>query len=281
VRDAGTRLFVLFTGHLEGVVPWLYLDILGLLTIAIGNLVDPMQYALSLPFVRPDGAPASREEIAAEWTLLKAMDCDTRNGASRCPWKGTSNVCLAHRGHLAAKAFATLRLTPEGVEQVVLAKLAQIDRALAARFSDFPEWPVDGQFFGHSISWACGPGFRFPALAAALLEQDFAEALKHCHIDESGPDHINGTADDNWGLKPRNVANKIMLANAAKVQGYQLDPEVMLYDVAGAPHVGPTTEPPATHVAPRQSPLSEEETGSGGIIHPPLYGEDWTRPLDD
>lgn len=257
--------WVPFTGKLEGVVPWMYLDILGLITVAIGNLADPIDAALGLPFVHPDGSPASRHDIAAEWRTLKTFDCGTRNGAANCPWRRSGKVCCAHQGHLAARAIAKLRLTPEGVSRVVLGKLAANHAALVQRFPDIEDWCGDAQFFVHSMAWACGSGFRFPRLEAALRAQDFAEALAHCHIDESGPDRINGTADDNWGLKPRNAANKALLANAVKVQGYHLDPDVLLFEIPG----GPLVTPPANHVPPRQdvSLLWEENTGSGGILH--------------
>lgn len=264
-RAAVVAGFVPITGGWEGVVPRMYLDILGLVTCAIGNMVDPIDAAIGLPFVRPDGTPASREEIAAEWRLLKTYDCKTRSGAAKCPWRGSSKLCAAHRGHLAAKTVTKLTLTPEGVSRVVLGKFAQNDAELALRFPDYPDWCADLQMFVHSMAWACGAGFRFPKLAMALNALDLEEALRECHIDESGPDRINGTADDNWGLKPRNVGNKQMIANAALVQSAHLDPDVLLFPVPGAPLVAP----PLDHVPPRQSvaDLWEENTGSGGIIH--------------
>jgi len=283
MRTAGVNVFTRYTGDLEGIVPYCYLDILGLVTVAIGNLVDPMSAALSLPMVHADGSPADRAEIAAEWQTLKAMWCGTKVGAAKCPWRGVK-TCLAHLGHLAAKRVAKLYLTPEGVAGVVGAKLAQNNAALVKRCPDFEDWPVDAQLGLHSWAWAVGSAAVFPRFIAALNDRDFDEAVKHCHINEDGPDRIPGTADDNWGLKPRNVANKIMFANAAKVQNFKLDPDELLYDVTHAPHVGPTNVPPVDHVAPRQSwvnPNSEEALGSGGIIHPPIYDEDWVRPLGD
>ncbi len=268
--------WVNFSGRLEGVVPWMYIDILGLVTTAIGNLIDPMGAALALPWLRLDGTPASAAEVEAEWRMIDAADCKLRSGAANCGWKGTGKVCFAHRGHKAAEQVAKLRLSPEGVSRVVLGKLMANEKELRKRFGDvYDDWNADALMFVHSISWACGAGFRFPLLAQALKDQDYVEALKHCHIDESGPDRINGTADDNWGLKPRNVANKAMLANAAKVQGFHLDPDALLYQVPG----GTLVAPPATHVQVRQSTadLWEENTGSGGIVHPDI---DWPSYRD-
>lgn len=63
---------------LEGVVKYMYLDIKGLVTIGVGNLIDPINAALNLPFryknkpgVTNAGQSASRADIEAEWKLIK------------------------------------------------------------------------------------------------------------------------------------------------------------------------------------------------------------------
>lgn len=251
MKAAGLAAFVPFTSNLEGVVPWMYLDVLGLVTVAIGNLCDPAPYALSLPFVRRDGTPATREEIAAQWQAVK------------------NDPKAAKLGHRYAERLTSIRLTAEGISSVVQAKLRQNEAALVKRCPDFEAWPVDAQLALHSYAWAAGSAARAPRMFAALNAKDFATAAVECHLDERGPDKILGNADDNWGLKPRNVANKIMFRNAAQAMasGGMFDPEALIYRVPG----GPLPLMPATHAAPRQSAvLPEEVTGSGGIIHPAI-----------
>ena len=193
--------FVPFTAKYEGVVPWLYADVKGLVTVGIGNLVDPIQFALPLPFVRFDGRPASRDEIAAEWLRVK------------------QDPVAASRGHLYAKTITSLRLTDEGVESLVARKLAQNDDHLRRRFADYEDWPADAQLATLSMGWACVPAFRFPILEAALKARDFVLASKECHIDERG----------NPGIVPRNKANVLLYLNAARVMAFKLDPEVVHY----------------------------------------------------
>jgi hypothetical protein len=41
--------FVPISSKLEGYLPWMYLDILGWVTTGMGNKVDPVSQALSLP----------------------------------------------------------------------------------------------------------------------------------------------------------------------------------------------------------------------------------------
>lgn len=193
--------FVGFTQPLEGCVPWMYLDVLGLVTTAIGNLVDPIAMAMPLPWTHGDGSLASRNEIASEWLKVK------------------SDPVAAKRGHLYTEGITSLRLTPEGVDLVVSRKLAQMDAYLASRFPDWEEWPADAQLATLSLSWACGPAFRFPALDQALRERDFAMAAGDCHINEQG----------NPGVVPRNRANVSLYRNAAKVLAYKLDPDTLVW----------------------------------------------------
>src|SRR4029453_7562541 len=60
IRDG----FLAFSRPLEGRVPWMYLDIKGLVTTGVGNLIDPVGLASKLPFVhKGDGSPASEVDI--------------------------------------------------------------------------------------------------------------------------------------------------------------------------------------------------------------------------
>src|SRR4051812_13306092 len=98
MRDVVRAAFVDFTIPLEGVIPHLYQDVKGLVSIAIGNLVDPIQLAMNLPLVHDDGSPASRNEIAAEWLRIKNLHPDDH---------GRTAAMLGHRY---ARQFATLHL---------------------------------------------------------------------------------------------------------------------------------------------------------------------------
>ena len=200
MRDSVRAAFVGFTTAYEGCVPWMYLDVKGLVTVAIGNLIDPIQYAMPLPFVdRVTGALAQRDDIMREWMRVKG------------------DASLARLGHRAAERVCNLRLTPAGVESVVSRKLDQNDQHLRARFPYVEEWPACAQLAAHSMAWACGPAFRFPMLETALRAQDWTAAAGECHMNEAG----------NPGLKPRNVANKILFLNAARVRNFRLDPDLL------------------------------------------------------
>ncbi len=238
MRPSVRVAFLPFTERLEGCVRWMYLDILGLVTVGYGNLIDPIQTALDgLYRVRGNGLPATRDQIAAEWRMVKG------------------HKTAAKHGHRVLEGPTTLRLTDEGLEKIVGDRLALNETVLRKRFPDMDAWPADAQLATHSMAWACGANFHFPRLAAALRAKDFELAAKECHIDTDGPDHIPGTADDNHGVIQRNVDNKRMYANAALALAEEMDPEELHWpldlrrEVATVPDLGTyRTEPPAAIV---------------------------------
>ena len=187
VRNA----WLAFTEPLEGGVPWLYADVLGLVTIGYGNLVDPVRAALVLPLKHPDGRAATSEEITAEWLSVKG------------------DPMAAKQGHLYSRSRTTLRLTLEDMAAFALAKLDAHEAAVARRFRDWHEYPACAQMAIHSLAWACGPAFRFPRLESAVRARDWDACSVHIQMREIAPD---GTP--NPGLRPRNKRNRILMQNA-------------------------------------------------------------------
>lgn len=231
MRLSVRRAFVDFTAPFEGVVSWLYADVKGLLTTGIGNLADPLPLALAMPWVHPDGKPATSIEIAREWQNVK------------------NRPELAKLGHRVAARYSTIRLTPEGIEKVVSAKLNAMARYLVGRFLDFDVWPADAQLGVLSVAWACGPAFRFPKLQAALLEQDWSTAAYECRIDTTG----------NPGVAPRNKANETLFRNASYVQRKGLDPDVLYYprDLTSEPDTAPDLQVTTAATHPTMAPTEE------------------------
>lgn len=221
--------FYAFNAPMEGEVAYFYQDVKGLVSIGVGLLCDPIQLALNLPMVHPDGRLAGRDEIAAEWMRIKALGSGDHTQGNEA----------ARRGHLYAKPHTRLRLTQEGLEQSLVGKMNQMDQHLAKRFrcvahdeckaneemgilDGYESWPADAQLATLSLAWACGPAFRFPKLEAALRALDFRTAAVECFMPEERT--ISG-------LRPRNAANRILYENAAVVLG-TLDPDVLFYPVA-------------------------------------------------
>lgn len=178
-----------FTAPLEGVVPWMYLDIRGLVTVGLGCLIDPLPLAIPLQWHWADfGAVARVDAIDAEWHRVK------------------SRTEIAKLGHLAALRYTELRLSDDGIRALAMRRFDENAAVLSRRF-DLASWPADAQLAVCSMAWAMGPSFQFPKFEAACARKDFDAAALECTIREA----------DNPGIAPRNVANRVHLARAAAV----------------------------------------------------------------
>ncbi|CAN5754072.1 hypothetical protein BH11MYX2_BH11MYX2_41480 [soil metagenome] len=193
-----------FTEPLEGGVAYPYADIRGLITIAYGNLIDPMIAALALPFVRPDGSRATTAEIASAWQAVK-NDRDA-----------------ARRGHTYARTLTLLRLTADGMTSLALGKYDASDAALTRRLPDFASYPACARMALHSLAWACGANVHYPRMFDAVNARDYELAAVEIHMNEWTPEGIH-----NAGLVPRNKANNILMRNAVRVHAYHLDPDTL------------------------------------------------------
>ena len=201
MKQSVFNTFPSFSTRFEGRLNFMYLDIKGLVTTGIGNLIDPFSLAQNLPWQSKSdpGRAATPDEIAAEWNFVKSDP----EGRSR-------------RGGGTFAAVTTLELSDSAVDDLVRKKLASMENVLANRqeFASFQSWPADAQLGLLSMAWAMGPAFRFPNFQAACARQDFRTAADQCHMaDENNP-----------GLRPRNAANKQLFLSAADALEGNLDP---------------------------------------------------------
>jgi hypothetical protein len=193
MKDSVKNIFPEFSRKFEGYVNWMYLDVKGFVTCGIGNLIDPIQLALQLPFITKDGQPATQIEIKSEWQKIKSL----KN--------------LAKEGHRSAKKFCNLRLSDDSISILVNNKLEQNEKYLIKNhFPNFNDWPADAQLAVLSMAWALGANFpaKWKTLKSACLSQDWNIAADNCHINEVG----------NPGIKPRNEANVRLFKSAAEVK---------------------------------------------------------------
>jgi GH24 family phage-related lysozyme (muramidase) len=217
--DSVRNNFISFNVPFEAKVEYMYLDIIGKVTIGIGNLIDPVDTALGLPFVHKtdESQPATVDEIRAEWNAVH------------------DDSSLATRGARAAAAVTALKLTDSDITALVLSKLSSFARALQAtpEFSGLDTWPADAQLGILSMAWALGAGFgpTWPVFRAACATSDWAAAAAACKISEAG----------NPGVAPRNAANLRLFQNAAAVAAAGSDATVLWYP--SSPTAAATTTP--------------------------------------
>lgn len=200
VRDS----WIDFTDPLEGGVACCYADIRGKVTVAYGNLVDSAGEVAALPLVRADGSLASIAEKIALWNMLH------------------EDPNAAHQGWRYAAKLSPLRLTRDGMTGLAMGRLETNDRILRARLDNWEDLPACAQMAMHSLAWACGANVPYPRLFEDVRRGDFEAAAVEIHMNEWTPEGIHNT-----GIIPRNVANKLLMKNAAHVVAMHLDPDLL------------------------------------------------------
>ena len=159
-----------WVARFEGSVPTLYQDTKGLVTVGVGNLVDPVLRAVPLPFQRPDGTLAGEEEIAAEWARVKALPPG-----------------------LVARRYATpdaLRLSPEAIDALVRSQLEANVERLKRSFPDLDSYPDPAVLAIFGMAWAMGAGFAaaWPKFSAAVRARRWRDAADQCRIRDANVD---------------------------------------------------------------------------------------------
>lgn len=204
MSDSVRASWIAFTESFEGGVPSLYADIRGLVTIAYGNLCDSPGQASTLQLVHPDGSAATTAEKVSAW------------------WRVKDDPKAASLGWRYAATLTPLRLTKDGMADLAYRKLATNESAMLVRFPEWAEYPACAQMALHSLCWAVGPAFHFPKLEAAVNARDWSVAAVEIHMNERTPE-----GKLNAGLVPRNEANHVLMLNAATVDAFHLDPELL------------------------------------------------------
>lgn len=196
------NVFSQFTERFEGHVPFMYLDVKGLVTTGRGNLIDPVQYAEQLPWQhKSDGSRAMQGEIVSEWTAVKAA------------------YAMRLLGGMSFAKMTSLCLSGPDIDKLTEAKMLQMEQKLMGRFSNWATIPADMQLMVLSLAWACGPFFQFPKFIQALACEDYVTCATEGQMNAAG----------NPGLVPRNAANQQLCLNAANVVKAHLDPSMLLY----------------------------------------------------
>jgi hypothetical protein len=175
MTPAAREDFLAKTRELEGVCQWLYLDVRGLVTVGIGNLVDPIGslWAANLDWVNLDwrngDAPAEDSEVWAAWRIVKG------------------HQELREHGGGAFQHLTAIRATDESIDHLVEATITRFERALRVFYPEMPGWPDAAQVSVMLMAWALGAGFpaKWPKLSSALHRLNFELAAEECQMSEA------------------------------------------------------------------------------------------------
>jgi hypothetical protein len=193
---------------LESPVTWPYLDVKGLVTCAVGYLVDDGSghapaNMLALPWKHIDGQTASNADVEVAWQAVKArQDLAPHGGASQ--------------------AFAELtdiRLDNAGMQQATDAWVRAAEPHLRKSFPSYDTMPADGQLGILLMAYALGSAFGPYAAEAAKRYPHFSTAINAVVPDyQTAANESAISVIGNPGVKPRDADIKIMFENAARAQ---------------------------------------------------------------
>ena len=146
----------------EGVIPWMYLDTVGKVTVGVGLMLPNAAAALRLPF-HIEGQPATEDEIAAEFARVDAMPM----GRAALFYRGKSGPELAR-----ADIDALLRTVLTGFEIELRGTLATYDGL-----------PGDVKLALLDMIYNLGPAgllLGYPRMIKAVAAGHWAEAAREC-----------------------------------------------------------------------------------------------------
>lgn len=184
-----------FRAH-EGVIPHMYLDIVGLVTVGVGFLLRKPEDAVAIPFVnRKTGKAATAAEKRADWASVNAQE----------------------KAKLAAtyKKFTQLDMTDAEIDKRLGTFISDFATALRRQFKDFDSYPQSVQIGLLDMVYSLGPdGFvkGYPKLCAAVVKKDWTTAANECERKGVSPtrnkdckqlflDAVNSIADAGAGLE--------------------------------------------------------------------------------
>ena len=229
MKDSVRAYWIEFNNPLEGRVAYMYLDVKGLVSTGVGNLID----ATRAPLTAPTDA-----ERAQSHTLAEGLDWRDSDGGSATAetvdsaWDTVkARLDLAPHGGGAFRELTTLRLTDEEIDRVVFAKLDEMESVLRSRapFADYDNWPADAQLGLLSMAWGMGPAFNFPRFQEFAQAGDWDSAAEECRFNPEV-----GT------IVQRNDRDQQLFRNAAAVLAGGYDPESLVF-----PATEPSQSPPA------------------------------------
>lgn len=225
-----------FSRPLEGRVAHMYVDVLNLITVGVGNLIDPVSQAIPLPFKHKDGTLATQAEIRNAWNALKNHPGLMVNGTL----KPLKNLHYKY-----AEAVTNLYLDDADIDKLVRQRMDSNEAYLKKVLPNWNHFPADAQLAIMSMAWAVGAGFmkKFPTLTKYLLASDWGTwdpttktgtgAAGNCTIREAG----------NPGVVPRNARNRMCFTNAGIVQANGMDISVLHWPSVAIAPSAPVAEP--------------------------------------
>jgi hypothetical protein len=197
VRQVVADTFPLWSAHFEGELRFFYLDVKRLVTVGVGNLVDP--YVPGLDF-----GGASEADIRRAWLAVK-------NDTTLDPRRGGAQY----------GSLTSIRMTDAGISALIRRKMLADEVVLKTFLPNWEAAPAQAQLATLSHSWAYGPNFppKWPKWTACFNAGDFAGASV-----QDAPSAAE-MAVQNASFHARVAAEQALLATCLSVDPDYLPPD--------------------------------------------------------
>jgi GH24 family phage-related lysozyme (muramidase) len=159
----------------EGIIPWLYVDTRGFVTVGVGEMLASVSRAQSLSFIDGNGQPVSPEAILGEYNRIRGLP----SGRTAGFYRSTASPVLAH---------AT-------IDDLLMKHLQFFDSQLNQKFANYQQFPDPAKLGLLDMIYNLGVMGLFnnyPTFMGFVQKEDWTGAASECH--RNGP----GQARNDW-----------------------------------------------------------------------------------
>jgi len=161
----------------EGIVPWMYLDTRGFVTVAVGELLATPANALALAFMDANNQPSTPDAIQAEYSRVSALPPGKYPAAF---YRSPASPTLPH----------------PAIDALLLHHLTFFDTQLIQRFANYPAFPDPAKLGLLDMIYNLGVTGLFkgyPTLMSYVQNQNWAGAATQCHRNGPSPQRNDWT----------------------------------------------------------------------------------------
>ncbi|HTW47412.1 MAG TPA: hypothetical protein VMD92_05660 [Acidobacteriaceae bacterium] len=159
----------------EGVIPWMYLDTRGFVTVGVGEMLASASRAQALPFIDSNANPVTSDVILAEYNRVVALPQGQGAGAYRADGSPT--------------------LSAASISSLLMAHVQYFDGQLSAKFANYAAFPDPAKLGLLDMIYNLGPQGLFvgyPTFMGDVNNENWAGAAGQCY--RNGP----SAARNNW-----------------------------------------------------------------------------------
>jgi GH24 family phage-related lysozyme (muramidase) len=152
----------------EGIVPWMYLDTMGYVTVGVGEMLASAERAQALGFVDGNSQPISPDAILAEYNRVSALPPAKMAAFYRSPTSAT----LPH----------------SAIDALLMQHLTFFDGQLNQQFASYSDFPNPAKLGLLDMIYNLGVTGLFkgyPTFMGYVQKQDWSNAALQCH--RNGP----------------------------------------------------------------------------------------------